>query len=55
MTVTTYVFGIVSAAVVLFVVFEMLRRRREGDDDELVRRCIQLAINGVATALRNSG
>ncbi|SDO41154.1 Phosphoenolpyruvate carboxylase, type 1 [Klenkia soli] len=34
---------------------EMLRRRREGDDDELVRRCIQLAINGVATALRNSG
>ncbi|MGY2079698.1 phosphoenolpyruvate carboxylase [Modestobacter sp. SYSU DS0657] len=34
---------------------EMLRRRRAGDDDELVRRCIQLAINGVATALRNSG
>jgi phosphoenolpyruvate carboxylase len=34
---------------------EMLRRRREGDDDELVRRCIQLTINGVATALRNSG
>jgi phosphoenolpyruvate carboxylase len=33
----------------------MLRRRREGDDDELVRRCIQLTINGVATALRNSG
>ena len=28
---------------------------REGDDDELVRRCIQLTINGVATALRNSG
>jgi hypothetical protein len=28
MTVTTYVFGIVSAALVLFVVFEMLRRRR---------------------------
>ncbi|MEU2351333.1 phosphoenolpyruvate carboxylase [Modestobacter sp. NPDC049651] len=39
---------------------EMLRRRRradfgDGPDDELVRRCIQLAINGVATALRNSG
>ncbi|MCV2489617.1 phosphoenolpyruvate carboxylase [Geodermatophilus sp. YIM 151500] len=34
---------------------EMLRRRRAGDDDELVRRCIQLTINGVATALRNSG
>ena len=38
---------------------EMLRRRREGGDDqedaELVRRCIQLTINGVATALRNSG
>ncbi|MGY1841047.1 MULTISPECIES: phosphoenolpyruvate carboxylase [unclassified Modestobacter] len=34
---------------------EMLRRRRAGDDDDLVRRCIQLAINGVATALRNSG
>ncbi|SEP10178.1 phosphoenolpyruvate carboxylase [Trujillonella endophytica] len=34
---------------------EMLRRRREGDDDELVRRNIQLTINGIATALRNSG
>ncbi|MCZ2817683.1 phosphoenolpyruvate carboxylase [Modestobacter sp. VKM Ac-2984] len=34
---------------------EMLCRRREGDDDELVRRCIQLSVNGVATALRNSG
>ncbi|PRY49270.1 phosphoenolpyruvate carboxylase type 1 [Geodermatophilus tzadiensis] len=34
---------------------EMLRRRRTGDDDELVRRNIQLTINGVATALRNSG
>src|SRR4051812_29848581 len=34
---------------------EMLRRRRDGDDDELVNRCIQLTINGVATALRNSG
>ncbi len=34
---------------------EMLRRRRSGNDDELVRRCIQLTINGVATALRNSG
>ncbi|MCW2508289.1 MAG: ppc [Modestobacter sp.] len=34
---------------------EMLRRRRGGDDDELVQRCIQLSVNGVATALRNSG
>ncbi|MGX5655866.1 phosphoenolpyruvate carboxylase [Geodermatophilus nigrescens] len=34
---------------------EMLRRRRTGDDDELVRRNIQLTINGIATALRNSG
>jgi phosphoenolpyruvate carboxylase len=34
---------------------EMLRRRRSGDDDELTRRNIQLTINGVATALRNSG
>ncbi|MGY1814320.1 phosphoenolpyruvate carboxylase [Blastococcus sp. SYSU D00820] len=34
---------------------EMLRRRRDGDDDELVRRNIQLTINGIATALRNSG
>jgi phosphoenolpyruvate carboxylase len=34
---------------------EMLRRRRGGDDDELVRRCIQLSVNGIATALRNSG
>jgi phosphoenolpyruvate carboxylase len=34
---------------------EMLRRRRGGDDDELTRRNIQLTINGIATALRNSG
>ncbi|TFV63415.1 phosphoenolpyruvate carboxylase [Geodermatophilus sp. DF01-2] len=39
---------------------EMLRRRRSvdggaGPDDELVRRNIQLTINGIATALRNSG
>jgi phosphoenolpyruvate carboxylase len=34
---------------------EMLRRRRNGDDDELTRRNIQLTINGLATALRNSG
>ncbi|MGZ4655938.1 MAG: phosphoenolpyruvate carboxylase [Blastococcus sp.] len=34
---------------------EMLRRRRGGDDDELARRNIQLTINGIATALRNSG
>jgi phosphoenolpyruvate carboxylase len=38
---------------------EMLRRHREGDDspddEELTRRNIQLTINGIATALRNSG
>ena len=34
---------------------EMLRRRRDGDDDELVRRCIHLTINGLAAGLRNSG
>jgi len=34
---------------------DMLRRRRDGDEDELVNRCIQLTINGIATALRNSG
>ena len=34
---------------------EMLRRRRSGDDDELTRRNIQLTIDGIATALRNSG
>jgi phosphoenolpyruvate carboxylase len=34
---------------------EMLRRRRAGDDDQLVHLCIQLSINGIATALRNSG
>jgi phosphoenolpyruvate carboxylase len=33
----------------------MLRRRRGGDDDELTSRNIQLTINGIATALRNSG
>jgi phosphoenolpyruvate carboxylase len=34
---------------------EMLRRRRAGDDYELVGRCIQLSLNGLATGLRNSG
>jgi phosphoenolpyruvate carboxylase len=38
---------------------EMLRRRRSaqdgGPDDELTSRNIQLTINGIATALRNSG
>ncbi|WP_346621645.1 phosphoenolpyruvate carboxylase [Blastococcus montanus] len=34
---------------------EMLRRRRGGEDDELTSRNIQLTINGIATALRNSG
>ena len=33
----------------------LLRRRRAGDDDPLVQRGIHLTINGVATALRNSG
>ncbi|MBI1844719.1 MAG: phosphoenolpyruvate carboxylase [Actinobacteria bacterium] len=33
----------------------MLRRRRAGDDDVLVERSIHLTINGIATALRNSG
>jgi len=34
---------------------ELLQRHRAGDGDELVRRGIQLTINGIATALRNSG
>ncbi|UOX99820.1 phosphoenolpyruvate carboxylase [Blastococcus sp. PRF04-17] len=34
---------------------EMLRRRRNGEDDELTSRNIHLTINGIATALRNSG
>ena len=34
---------------------EMIRRRRTGDDHELVARCIQLSLNGLATGLRNSG
>jgi phosphoenolpyruvate carboxylase len=37
---------------------ELLRRHRagtEGDDEELVHRGIHLTINGIATALRNSG
>ena len=34
---------------------ELLRRWRAGDHDELVQRGIQLTINGLATALRNSG
>jgi phosphoenolpyruvate carboxylase len=34
---------------------EMLRRRRSGDDDEQVSPAIHLTINGIATALRNSG
>jgi phosphoenolpyruvate carboxylase len=34
---------------------EMLRRRRAGEDDELTSRNIHLTINGIATALRNSG
>ncbi|BBZ48324.1 phosphoenolpyruvate carboxylase [Mycobacterium heidelbergense] len=34
---------------------ELLRRYRSGDDDELVRRGILLTMNGLASALRNSG
>ncbi len=33
----------------------LLERWRAGDDDELVQRGIHLTINGIATALRNSG
>ncbi|NLE82849.1 MAG: phosphoenolpyruvate carboxylase [Rhodococcus sp.] len=34
---------------------ELLRRFRSGDDSDQVRRGIQLTMNGLATALRNSG
>ncbi len=34
---------------------ELLRRFRAGDDEPRVRRGIQLTMNGLATALRNSG
>lgn len=34
---------------------ELLRRYRAGDDSDLVRRGIHLTMNGLATALRNSG
>ncbi|MGL4305483.1 MAG: phosphoenolpyruvate carboxylase [Mycobacteriaceae bacterium] len=34
---------------------ELLRRFRAGDDGDQVRRGIQLTMNGLATALRNSG
>ncbi|MFE3292384.1 phosphoenolpyruvate carboxylase [Rhodococcus sp. NPDC059234] len=34
---------------------ELLRRYRAGDDSDRVRRGIQLTMNGLATALRNSG
>jgi len=34
---------------------ELLRRYRSGDDSDNVRRGIQLTMNGLATALRNSG
>ncbi|MEZ0365647.1 phosphoenolpyruvate carboxylase [Mycobacterium sp. pUA109] len=34
---------------------ELLRRYRGGDDDELVQRGILLTMNGLASALRNSG
>ncbi|WP_327145144.1 phosphoenolpyruvate carboxylase [Nocardia sp. NBC_01327] len=34
---------------------DLLRRRRAGDDSELVERGILLTMNGLSTALRNSG
>ncbi|MGN0101704.1 MAG: phosphoenolpyruvate carboxylase, partial [Dietzia sp.] len=34
---------------------ELLRRYRAGDEDPAVRTGIQLTMNGLATALRNSG
>ena len=34
---------------------ELLRRFRAGDDSDSVRSGIQLTMNGLATALRNSG
>lgn len=34
---------------------ELLRRFRAGEDTPIVRRGIQLTMNGLATALRNSG
>ena len=34
---------------------ELLRRYREGTDDPLVGHGIRLTMNGLATALRNSG
>ncbi len=34
---------------------EMLRRRRAGDDHELVARCIQLSLNGLATGCATPG
>ena len=34
---------------------ELLRRFRAGEDTDRVRRGIQLTMNGLATALRNSG
>ena len=34
---------------------ELLRRYRSGENDELVQRGILLTMNGLASALRNSG
>ncbi|MEH3108436.1 MAG: phosphoenolpyruvate carboxylase, partial [Sphingomonas fennica] len=34
---------------------ELIRRHRSGEDDPRVREGIQLSINAIATALRNSG
>ena len=34
---------------------ELLKRHRAGEDDPRIREGIQLSINAIATALRNSG
>ena len=34
---------------------ELLKRHRSGEDDPRIREGIELSINAVATALRNSG
>lgn len=34
---------------------ELLKRHRTGEDDPRIRKGIELSINAIATALRNSG
>ena len=38
-----------------FLQVELLKRHRGGEDDPRIREGIQLSINAIATALRNSG